>query len=428
VVRERSRRTQRGATTLVTVMVLFFVMALVAAYANRNLIVEQRIAQSYQLVGYATEANQQAVAHMLSLLNSGNINDQCVPDAAGAGTLRQRLLAINAEGSIDGVPGTKKAFPVDAPFVIACDRERPGNWQCQCPSDFALDLLEDQGKATESFLVRLRLYPEVGNRGRLGLSVLACATASKDCEAVNSTGDLTATWRVQSLLLLRALKMPPTSPLIASGDVDLGTGMSVVLNEAAHGNVALQAGGVVSGNLTRVRGPAGSPASGAVLADVSSLVTPSDDQFFRLFFGMGISDYVLQPAMRRLECEADCTDALKQMVDSGIQMVWHEGDLSLDANVAIGTLERPVLLVVRGALTIAGPIRLTGIVVSTDNLIWTNASADPSLVQGALLVAGNVQADQGATALFDGTVINALKVQAGSFIPLPGGSLWEVKY
>jgi hypothetical protein len=86
------------------------------------------------------------------------------------------------------------------------------------------------------------------------------------------------------------------------------------------------------------------------------------------------------------------------------------------------------LLVVRGALTIAGPIRLTGIVVSTDNLIWTNASADPSLVQGALLVAGNVQADQGATALFDGTVINALKVQAGSFIPLPGGSLWEVKY
>lgn len=426
--REPCRPQPRGATTLVTVMVLFFVMALVAAYANRNLIVEQRIAQSYQQVGYATEANQQGVARVLSLLNSGKIDEQCVPDADGPNTLRQRLLVIGSEGGIDGLPGTKTFPAANAPFVMACDRTRPGDWQCQCPSDLSPDLVADEGKATESFLLRLRLYPNAADRGRLGLSVLACAAASKDCAASQATGDLTSTWRVQSLLLLRALKMPPTSPLIAAGDVDLGTGMTVVLNDAAHGNVALQAGGAVSGTQAGVRGPAGSPASKAILAGATSLVTPSSDQFFRLFFGMGIDDYVVQPAMRRLECEDGCTDALKRLVDSGIQMVWHDGDLTLDENVAVGTREQPVVLVVRGALTIAGPLRFTGIALSTGNLRWTNASADPSIVQGAMLVAGNVQADAGATALFDGTVINALKVQAGSFIPLPGGSLWEVRW
>ena len=47
--------TQRGAATLVIVMVLFLVMAMMAAFANRNLMFEQRIASNYYRAGLSHE-------------------------------------------------------------------------------------------------------------------------------------------------------------------------------------------------------------------------------------------------------------------------------------------------------------------------------------------------------------------------------------
>ena len=46
---------ERGAATLVVVMVLFLIMALLAAYANRGLLFEQRIAGSYARGALAQE-------------------------------------------------------------------------------------------------------------------------------------------------------------------------------------------------------------------------------------------------------------------------------------------------------------------------------------------------------------------------------------
>ena len=49
------REQQRGAATLVVVMVLFLIMALLAAYANRSLVFEQRIANGYYRASLAQE-------------------------------------------------------------------------------------------------------------------------------------------------------------------------------------------------------------------------------------------------------------------------------------------------------------------------------------------------------------------------------------
>jgi Tfp pilus assembly protein PilX len=46
--RSRPSHAQRGAATLLVVVVLFFILALVTAYASRNLIFEQRISANNQ--------------------------------------------------------------------------------------------------------------------------------------------------------------------------------------------------------------------------------------------------------------------------------------------------------------------------------------------------------------------------------------------
>lgn len=422
----RSRSDQRGVATLVTVMVLFFVMALVAAYANRNLIVEQRVAQSYHALGIASETNHQAIAYMLRLLNSGRINDRCELDSAGAGTLRSRLLVFNADGTI-GVPAASLSAQRETEYAIACDRVRPnGEWQCKCASDYRPALQADDGAARESFRGRIKPFTGSGNAGRVGLSVVACAAASGLCDAFGAEGESVVTTRVQSLLLLRALKTPPSSPLVATGRVNLGNGMAAVHNDAAYGGVAVQAGRAVIDNHQTAQGPNGSPSNASVVSDDAQLAGADADGFFRLFFGMTMDEYQAHPALRKLECDDGCAVALQRMVAAGAQLILHTGDLRLDgAGELVGSATQPVVLIVRGRLTLTGPLHLHGVVFASGDLTWSNTSGNPSIVQGAVLVAGDVQGTQGATALFDGAVINTLKLQAGSFIQLPGGSHWE---
>lgn len=420
---------QQGISTLVTVMLLFFIMALVAAYANRNLIVEQRVAQTYQALGYASEANHQAVHRLISLLNGGNIDGSCRPDPSGPDTLRQRVLRIDEGGQIRSPAAAMQLTqPAQSPFTMLCDRIRPGDWQCQCPSDLRPTPQPDDGEPRESTAMRIRPFGDpAGNdpqgQGRVGLSVWSCAGPSAVCIA-DDQPELARVMRVQALLLLRALKMPPVSALVARGDVDLGAGMAVVHHQASHGGVALQAGGQVLGNRSGIQGPPGAPSGGALLSADPALNELDEEAFFRRFFGLKPADYLAQPAMRRLDCQSgfDCSRPLEQLIAAGAQLIWHDGDLRLASPAVLGRAELPVILVVRGALSIAGPLRLHGLLAVRDRLSWRNPSPDASLVQGAVLVGGDVDGDAGASAMFDAAILDRLKLQSGSFIPLPGGA------
>lgn len=420
---------QRGLSTLVMVMVLFFIMALVAAYANRNLIVEQRIAQTYRALSDANEAQQQAMHRLISLLNSGRIDARCRPDPQGPNSLRQRVLVMDGDGQIRApAAALNLAQPAQSPFTMLCDRRRPGDWECQCPPDLLPVPQADDGEPRESTLMRIRPLGKAAGTdpqglGLVGLSVRACAAASGACLA-SDPADAAVVERVQALMLVPALKMPPVSALVARGPVDLGDGMVVAHNEAAQGGLALHAGGPVLGERSGVSGPAGAPAVDALLSQDGRLAALDEEAFFRRHFGLRPADWLIQPAMRRLDCPEgdDCSAALRALLDSGIQLVRVDGDLRLASPVVLGSALQPVLLVVRGALTIRGPLRLHGVVAVRDRLSWQNASADASLVQGAVLVGGEVLGGAGASVLFDGATVERLRLQAGSFLPLPGGS------
>ena len=86
------REQQRGAATLVVVMVLFLVMALLAAYANRSLVFEQRIANGYYRASLAQEMAEGGLDWTVAMLNGTAIDGNCEPVAAG-GTRFVRLAS-----------------------------------------------------------------------------------------------------------------------------------------------------------------------------------------------------------------------------------------------------------------------------------------------------------------------------------------------
>jgi hypothetical protein len=415
------RQDARGVTTLVSVMILFFVMALVAAFTNRNLVVEQRVAQTYHELSLASEASSQAVERALTLLNSGKMNASCLVDPAGPYTFRDWLFDTSASGVITIVPGVASATanPADAPFPMVCDRVRGADWSCQCPADFAPVRRASGNQDPQASNARIRSGVSAG---RIDVVAHSCASGSATCEP-REENEAVSNRREQALFLMRALKMPPTSALVAKGAVNLGTGMKVVHNEASAGGVALQAGGKVTGARNSVSGPAGTPSSTTIVDEDALLGTLTNELFFRRFFGMAMVDHFIQPAMRELVCTGQCADRIRALVDAGHQLIRYDGNLTLDQDVEMGSLTRPIILLVDGDLRISGPMKFYGLLYVNGALNWTNSSASPSLIQGSAIVAGDVVADAGAVALFDLSTMEALKFRVGSFIRLPGG-LW----
>jgi len=414
---------QRGVTTLVAVAVLFFVVAMLAAYANRNLIIEQRVAYNYSQLGRAAEGAEQAQARMLSWLNSDHLNERCEADAAGPNTLRERLLRLDANGRID-VPEAAKATPAhESPWTVICDRLPAEGWRCQCPGN-----LQPQANLTavagqESVLLRMRPLPD--GVGRISVSAAACTQSSGACmrETDDDGGERIS--RLHMLALLSALKMPPQIPLVVRGDLDLGSGMAVVNANPDTAGLSLHAGGTVRGQSARVVGPAGSPASSSMLDADAELAALPNSEFFRQFFGISPTDYQRQPALRQLNCEGEaCTAALRTMVGAGAQLVAHAGDVTLRDAGSLGSAARPLVLLVGGALTVEGEFDFHGLVFVTGGMQWRNSSPRPARIQGALLVGGSLAGEQNTAVIYDAARLQNLQQRAGSFMALPG-SQWS---
>ena len=414
--------TERGVTTLVTVAVLFFVVAMVAAFANRNLIIEQRIAYNYSQLSRAAEGAEQAQARLLSWLNSDRLNEACEVDAAGPDTLRERLLRFDANGRID-VPGAAKAVPAqNSPWTLLCDRRHTQAWRCQCPSNLRPQADASALAGQESVLLRMR--PLADGIGRISVAAAACTQSSSAClREPDDEGERVA--RLHMLTLLSALKMPPTTPLVVRGNLDLGTGMAVVNGDPESGGLGLQAGGTVNGQRAKVAGPSGSPAASSLIEADAELAALAPAPFFRQFFGVDASDYQRQAALRQLVCDSDaCTATLQRWVAAGAQLVATSGDLALNDAGALGSSVRPLVLLVGGDLRITGALDFKGLLFVAGTLQWRNASASPSRIQGALLVSGDLAGERNTAVIYDAPVLKNLQQRAGSFMTVPG-SQWS---
>ncbi|WP_124453655.1 PilX N-terminal domain-containing pilus assembly protein [Paucibacter sp. KBW04] len=435
-----SPRRQQGTATLVVVMVLFLIMAMMAAYGSRNLIFEQKIAGNYFRAGVSQEAAEAGVEWAIALLNGVKIDANCQVSAVGANSFRERYLNINAGDRTVVAPVIYKNRVAD------CVRNEAAGWTCRCPMGNPPALptqvaLNDAQNLQPRFALSFTsatpgpLPATVPRPGIIRLISEGCSS-SGSAECIESDNfavqaSVGVSLVTVDLALLSALKNPPATPLTLTGAMSLGASGIGLHNAAPRSNGLLLSSALGSSQTsgldeTRLESLPGTPGRQALIFDDPSLKNPDGtakdgEALFRMFFGMSRASYREQAALRRIGCPAgDCGPTLQQAYDAGARMAWIDGPLTINSNVTLGADTSPMLIVADGAVQLNGPMRLTGLLFANGNLDWSNGSAMPAQLKGAMLVAGALSTSGVIDLWYEGKVMDELSNRTGSFVRVPG--------
>ncbi|MBA4341851.1 MAG: hypothetical protein C0423_06835 [Methylibium sp.] len=420
--RTHATHRQRGAATLVVVMVLFLIMAMMAAYANRNLIFEQRIASNYYRSGIALETAEAGIDWALGKLNAGSIDALCVATGAAATSFRDRYLVIGADRTITTrLPSPNPLAPI-APIAGCIDTAAQG-LVCQCNANgvLATPAVAAATQFQPMFGVALR---NVNRPGLVRVQVTACTSTLAACapaqEANAAAAGLARSVVTVDFALLSALKVPPAAPLTVRESVDLGTpGLGLHNAETSTHGLLLQSGGAYTGQTGRSTTLPGSPVRSALISADTSLATANPEQMFAKFFGMAPGTYREQPAIRRVTCPDDCSAALLAAYQAGARMLWVDGRMNLRSNTVLGSAADPVLVISDGDAVLEGPMLISGLLYTRGNASWSNASGQPAHLTGALLSEGQFAASGQVDLIYQRAVIDSLRNRSGSFVRVP---------
>jgi hypothetical protein len=429
---------------LTVVMVLFFIMAMLAAYTNRNLVFEQRISANSYRATRALEAADAGVEWTIGMLNAGRITATCTPpdpdQAAGLTDFRSRYLvpAMNAQtGESDafGLPwGLVQANRVYPTCVIVNGAPR-----CACPAvgEAAAGInVPDDGVAT-AFRITFRLFNDDTVRGGAiqlvargcsnpGTGNTSCIAQAEDPNAPPVVDGTTSV--ITTLGLVRALPVAPKATLTAGTTITANAPGELQISNSdfttgltAHAGVSLSAAAS-----SRFVGPAGTRSDGRIDSDatLANLSAQGADPWFRALFVLDAGSYQRQPAAVRLDCAAGCNRAriAAALVLNPRNPIWANGDVNLDAAAGgvvddLGTAADPMMLIVTGNLTISGDATVRGF-AHANQITW---SAPAATWDGALVSATSFTATSVATLRYDKALLDTIRLRYGSFVRAPGG-------
>jgi len=429
-VRERIAgvRPQRGAATLIVVSVLFFIVSLVAAYANRNLIFEQRTSANQQRSTLAFEAADAGVEWAVTMLNLGRVNENCQPvDDNAATSFRDRYLAIDATTGL-----VQPRANLAAGSLPTCVYNGV-QWLCSCPATGAPSI---SGAPTNIIApaFRLRFVQRPANRaGTIWVEVQACTRLDDGCLGFGAANAVAGDGRARTnvLLALRsALPSPPVAALSARGTLNLANTV-VRISNPLRGNgpsLAIQAGGALTPDpvpSSMLGGAAGELASDETHVSrldpsLASTVIASGERLFGSLFGVQSTVYRDQPASLTLDCSSTCNaNSLRAVAARNPgRILWAQGNVNLDGGTALGSAAEPVILVVEGDLA-ARDIQINGLIYGrkTD---WSFTGMNTRL-QGAVIAENNLVLSGTVELIRDAEVLDVLRLRHGSFVRVPGG-------
>lgn len=405
---------QRGAATLVIVMVLFFLVLLVAAYSARTLIFEQRTSANQYRSAQAYEAAQGGLDWALAMLNSNQrIDANCQPTQDPAfGTFRDRYLAVEVDSN-----RVRPATSGQGGFA-ACSRTEDG-WRCSCPTT-EVATLAAEATSTSAFIVAMQPWLAAAPPGPLRLSSRACSSAN-DLRCYTGGAETSGAVARQSMdvALVPLLRQPPIAAVTTHAPVSAPPPSVLLVNQEPGGNaLTVHSSGGLIGVPTMVV-PGGSPPEAAMLLNDSTI--SGQLRFFTRFMNVSQTTYRKMPGVTTLNCQAQpCGDALLAAAAAGGRSFYVLGDVTLPAGTTLGTPDRPVLLAVEGQLTLQGLTRIDGLVYSL-GLTWINA-ATASAIRGAVIVRDECCAGLtgSASIVYDRDVLTRLQLGVGTYARVPG--------
>lgn len=441
-------RLARGTAVLTTVMVLFFVMALVAAYTNRNLLYEQRMSTNNFRAVAAVSAADAGIDWALAMLNGARVNENCiaqsVPDVADI-DFRSRFLIYRPDG--DGRYTTPSFMKVDKhgekstpPFQPACVLGNPDSgWNCKCPSPTTPEpVLTYPANSAPNFLIAISSMGDIeppdpknpkppnplyGSPGMVKVESRGSHESSRE----QGTGLFGNYSRVNALLgLVRALPVLPVATLTAGDAITISSGSLLrVANSDIETGVALHAGSAITASDVQLIGPPGSVASVRIDTDATMLGMSNTSQFFQSVFGMDAATYSRQPAAVFVDCASGCTSS---SISSAVtnhpgRIIWIAGNIELNDAATLGSATAPVMLVATGDVTLSAQLQINGFIYAGRDILW-GASAAGTVLFGAAIASRNFVADSPVTMAYDIGILKRINFGYGSFVRVPGS--WQV--
>lgn len=419
-----------GVAALTVVMVLFFVMALVAAYTNRNLVFEQRISANSYRVARAAESAEAGLDWAVAMLNGGRVDNNCVPSSntAYADFRRRYLVDFSQPDAPEGgyqVPWFNDATLKMYPACIV----RDGVLHCVCPSLAARNpgmtvAADGMGGA---FRIQTELSGSAVRPGAMGVVAKGCASPGSDVTSCYTQSDTALTTADSVSIdqinvgLLRAMPLAPLAALTTGGAVLVTGGTLTATNGSNNAGLTVHAPTltVSAPGATVLAGPAGSGSDGLMMdASLSTLAGQPNNRWFRSLFAIDPVNFAALPATQRVPCPGGaCSSTSLTATLDGFPRnpVLVQGSLTLDVAGQLGDAANPVLLIVNGPLTINAGVTIFGLVHAT-SINWNAAST----VQGALVSSGTFTAVQSATLNYRQDLLDTLRLRYGSFVRVPG--------
>jgi hypothetical protein len=454
-------RSQRGVGTLVVVMLLFFVVSLVAAYTNRNLIFEQKTSANQSRSTQAFEAADAGVEWALAQLNGGLMGDNCT-SATLTQSFQQRYLSIAGNGNISQAARSTSTAGNLWPTCVF----NGADWTCKCPADSGLD---PSGPSGSGPFPAFRIWPAVPEAtastsspwvaaampraGLLPVISAGCtrlpASSNEKCLDYLPSGEMgDGLSSVRAVLALRSgLRVPPSAAVTVRGTVTPYSPsvakLHVVNSDAISAGYTVNAGGAVTKTLFTAETLPGTPSEASFVDDdarLAALATTATgglaagERMFVSTFGMNRSAYKQQPGLR--VCASTCTAAgiNTLLTNNPNRIIWVDGNLTLDANIgdASGAPLKPVLLIVDGdTLTLGAGVSIYGFVYLTGGSSATSTIALPNSatsLRGALVAEGDLitqysgapSASSELTVTYDRAALEVLRSTYGSWVRLGG--------
>jgi hypothetical protein len=406
------RESQQGAASLVVAMILLFGMTMVAFYANRGLLFEQKTSANQYRATSAFELAEAGIEWATARLNEPQkINASCGASAGVSDkTFRDKYLRHTATPTFN---------PVSLNAAAACRLPASGTLVCSCP-DGALPSLGTDSEPR--FAVKFSTAgPETVEIRSVG------CTAGTQCIEGSTTSDATAIVRV-ILKLLPTLRSDPQAALTAGGDVTLGGTTDNIINDTANNFMTVNAASL------RVTWPG---------APVITLSTPEppENAVFRAYFGQDMADYKANAATT-VVCDANvvfgglcpagsvpciggvaCASQVVNEIAKGRTQFWIDAELTFtDANVpvgGVGSSNSPVLLASAHTLTFSGTRPLYGVLFGASQS-WDIVGLGTTEVRGAIIARNDFNSTGNFTLRYDPLVLQKLRPAAGEMVRVPG--------
>lgn len=436
-----ARRAQRGAASLVVALVLLFGMTIVAFFANRSFIFEQRTSANQYRATKAFEVAEAGVEWAM-----GKLNEQLPLVAAPscttanvAGTTNFRERYINPSPS-DAAHATGW-MNVNAAGFPGCRFNAAGVATCDCPVNGQANL----GAVVDQPRFGVRFLAVAGDPAAIEIIARGCTNGGV-CDPQDGdvpTSDATAQVRVL-IKVVPSIASGPAAALTTGSASVTGGNINVINTHAPSNGITIHAGTTVAtGSGATVTTLAGTAPRASVLdndSTLAALTAAGEDEFFSAFFGQTLTNYrTIDPDVKNLTgcgSATACATAVVAYINTGVKYprIYLAGDVQFSngtpgLGTSLGTADNPVTIVTAGNLEFRSNLKAYGVfyaatATASDN--WDYDGSGTGTIFGAFISRGNFDKGSGTLNLvYDPSLWGGTGAPKGRLVRVPGS--WRDK-